>query len=72
MADYSADCNPAVFNRLARYLRNQSKPAPAQDASLSPSVGCVSARASLSPPEPRRSRVGYLSEVTHIEQVFER
>jgi hypothetical protein len=28
MADYSADCNPAVFNRLARYLRNQSKPAP--------------------------------------------
>jgi hypothetical protein len=36
MADYSADCNPAVFNRLARYLRDQSKPAPAQDASLTP------------------------------------
>jgi hypothetical protein len=36
MADYSADCNPAVFNRLARYLRDQGKPAPAQDAPLTP------------------------------------
>jgi hypothetical protein len=32
----SADYNPAVFNRLARYLRDQGKPAPEQDAPLTP------------------------------------
>jgi hypothetical protein len=34
--DRHADYNPAVFNRLGRYLRDQGKPAPAQDAPLTP------------------------------------
>ncbi len=32
----SADHNPAVFNRLGRYLRDHGKPAPARDAPLIP------------------------------------